>query len=81
MSARNSALFAKKLRITNSQELPQTEAESAPGSPGLAVSEAVGRNQGGKELCAARSLGTEVLPQQFQNTSSGDKNAPSIPAQ
>jgi hypothetical protein len=34
-----------------------------------------------KELYAARSLGTKVLPQRFQNTSSGDKNAPSIPAQ
>jgi hypothetical protein len=34
-----------------------------------------------KELYAARSLGTKAFPQRFQNTSSGDKNATSIPAQ
>jgi hypothetical protein len=34
-----------------------------------------------RELYAARSLGTKVFPQRFQNTSSGDKHATSIPAE
>ena len=34
-----------------------------------------------KELYAAGSLGTKAFSQRFQNASSGDKNATSIPAQ